>query len=793
MDARRGVVRKKSLLRVGVFLGALLLLLFVLTLSLPFFLDVNRYRPQIESLVRNHIHGQFEIGRLSLSLLGQIQIDIEDLELRDDAGSVVLSVASTYFHFSFLSLLKGEPRLILKFEEPQISVVRSREGLLNVFQILKKNKEEPGQKENSTGEESQLALPSYLMSLLSASGFDLEMSKARFTYDDIGSGTRASLDSFDLKMLDLSMTSPFQMTLETHVSTLFKESLKVEGPLSVKAIVTPTFNRLHLDDLAISMEVDGSDLNIQLGKKIRKSREIPARVEVELLANQERLDCKKWIVFFHNARLSGHAMLRGLDTADPEIELATQSDAIDLGPWADLFPEVKSLNLDGRADFSAHAKGHVKKIEYGANLSIQNLSLEVPGLLAKPLFQSTLQLETNHLKKFNLSMAAPQNNIDLSLEVKNFQNPSVFLKVDSSGLNLDELLPAKPRAASSDSSLDSDFAEAVSEHEDEVETDFDALLEGVRENSILKSAQAVVDLRLASLKRQDIQIEELSMKARMKDLAARISPFHFKVFDGKLNLDGAIDIKAKQPHYEFAADIQGLNLESATRSTLKSWRNTIFGSLFFSAKGKGSSLNSSRILPNLNAKGSFQIKDATFATLDVGKMASEALHKSLTGLSSKFSGLLTRGVGTPQGYQSQYKEIGGQFSLGKGVFLAEDFYARSLPQKGIDLKGRTKIDLLQDGLKAEWSLIDTYNLTKARNVEINKAGLKIERILAEKGDPVRFPVKIGCKLSAPCYEYTAAVDHFARVILENTRKGASQALDAKKDQVVTELEKKRQN
>src|SRR2546421_653665 len=52
-----------------VIVGSTIVILVILVLALPFIIDVDRFRPQIEAQLKSALGRQVNIGRLSLSIL----------------------------------------------------------------------------------------------------------------------------------------------------------------------------------------------------------------------------------------------------------------------------------------------------------------------------------------------------------------------------------------------------------------------------------------------------------------------------------------------------------------------------------------------------------------------------------------------------------------------------------------------------------------------------------------------------------------------------------------------------
>src|SRR5579885_915891 len=101
---------KKILIAVGALIG----LFVVAAIAVPLFVDVDKYRPQIVGKANEYINGKLEVGKLSLSLWGQIKVKIDGVNLYDPGGQKVFSVQDAYFHIPFTSVLGGAPELILK-------------------------------------------------------------------------------------------------------------------------------------------------------------------------------------------------------------------------------------------------------------------------------------------------------------------------------------------------------------------------------------------------------------------------------------------------------------------------------------------------------------------------------------------------------------------------------------------------------------------------------------------------------------------------------------------------------
>ncbi|MEZ4751504.1 MAG: hypothetical protein R3B54_13070 [Bdellovibrionota bacterium] len=55
-------------------------------------------------------------------------------------------------------------------------------------------------------------------------------------------------------------------------------------------------------------------------------------------------------------------------------------------------------------------------------------------------------------------------------------------------------------------------------------------------------------------------------------------------------------------------------------------------------------------------------------------------------------------MNAPKAVESEYESVMGNFSIQQAVFSAPDFFAKAVPNKGLDIRGRTSVNLLTDAL-----------------------------------------------------------------------------------------------
>jgi hypothetical protein len=243
------------------------------------------------------------------------------------------------------------------------------------------------------------------------------------------------------------------------------------------------------------------------------------------------------------------------------------------------------------------------------------------------------------------------------------------------------------------------------------------------------------------------------------------------------------DLKPAQPGYTLSAAVSGFDLQKAVEAQFDSFKNTLTGKLTASLSGTGASFNPEAAKKNLQAKGDFKIVGGAFKSLDIAKMANEAIAGSVGKIAEKVPLLRGKDLKLNPSAGSKYELISGSFTLRNGMLEAPDFSAKAAPKGGVDLKGYTRMGLLDESLEARWELTDTQRVTGADRLSVDIAGRTISNFLAKsEKDPVTIPITVGCKWSAPCTSYAQVAEHLAGIAAGRLTGAAQDAVkDAAKD------------
>jgi len=196
----------KRWLRIG---GIALAILLLIVIVLPFLINVNRFRPQVESEASAALGRQVTVGNLSLSLLSG-SVGADNIAIADDPAfskSPFVTAQSLKVGVELLPLLSSKLHVTyITLEQPQITLLKAANGKWNFSSVggasAKKEPEPTKSSESAT---------------TSVSVAKLNVNRARLSVGKANSSAKPVVyDNVNIEVTDFSFTSefPFRLTAQ---------------------------------------------------------------------------------------------------------------------------------------------------------------------------------------------------------------------------------------------------------------------------------------------------------------------------------------------------------------------------------------------------------------------------------------------------------------------------------------------------------------------------------------------------------------------------------------------------
>jgi len=223
----------KSFLKWGaIIIGGLAVVIIAALLLIPMFVDVQKYKPMLESRVTEATGRPFSVGDdLRLSLFPWAGVSFSDLRLGNPAGFAeknFVTVKSFEVRIKLLPLISKDiqiKRFVLN--EPSIVLVKNEKGRANWEQP-----QQPG-KDTPTGKGKKSPVPDtgkFELPISALTVGNLAINNGSALWEDRTTGTRKEISQINLALKDVSLERPFTLTFSALVD---------QKPISIDGSVGP--------------------------------------------------------------------------------------------------------------------------------------------------------------------------------------------------------------------------------------------------------------------------------------------------------------------------------------------------------------------------------------------------------------------------------------------------------------------------------------------------------------------------------------------------------------------------
>ncbi|HZK82750.1 MAG TPA: AsmA family protein [Humisphaera sp.] len=229
--------------RFAVVLGIVVVILIVLVVALPFFVDANQFRPRLEAEFTKALGRDVKLGNLALALYSG-SVKASDLSIADDpkfskvpfltAKSLAVAVDLKELIFSKKLTITG-----IDIQQPDIALIQNTAGDWNFSSL------------GSKSAETHPADPPSNAAPLDVSAKLLKITDARISLERGGSAKPQALEKVNVEMTDFSPTSSFPFKFSANVQGGGQIALDGKaGPIDTdNAAATPLNANLKVDKL----------------------------------------------------------------------------------------------------------------------------------------------------------------------------------------------------------------------------------------------------------------------------------------------------------------------------------------------------------------------------------------------------------------------------------------------------------------------------------------------------------------------------------------------------------------
>lgn len=494
----------KRLKKIIIIALCVILPLIACVIAAPFVIDLNNYKGKIVNIAKSSLGRDMDFDNIELSLLSGLGADIHGLRIAENPAfgkGDFVSLERLQLKIKLLPLLKKQVQVgELILEKPRIQLIKNKKGEFNFNDIAGSQSTgaaKPESKEGKTGDKPPKAGVSPLAGLL-VSAFILNEGQIVFTDESSPEGTtNTTIDMLDLKLSDISISSPVNTFIACRLPGSTKQNLTIKGSLGplgdavdtsrlfasvalslhdfnlgdykrfipAGMSITPVNGAIVLDvslkgSMAGGVTVEGDVQCDQLtlagadGANVLDKANLTLREKMNYSQEKGALDIRQMDIKLNESNLSLSGRMEGLSTK-PQWDVTFRAQGFDTNYAFAFYPSIrdalpKDTTFSGMMGMEAASKGSMDNLQASCTIEMKDVDLMYGETFHKPKdvpcqisFNATKSGEDIQLNP--LAFTVHTMSLKTSGRVNGFSNPRFDLLIGANMPTLqgwDDMVPA---------------------------------------------------------------------------------------------------------------------------------------------------------------------------------------------------------------------------------------------------------------------------------------------------------------------------------------------------------------
>jgi len=618
-------------------------------LALPFFIDVNDYKPEISKAVYDATGRNLDIEHIRLSAFPWVGITLKQVKLENAPGfqhPYMMTIDTVDVQLDLVSLLNQQievKRFLL--DSPRIWLEK-RADASNNWQDLQagaqKNGTTPSPKASAQPKQSatQHAMPA-----IALNAELLQLQHGQVIWSDASRGN-ITVSNIDVSVKDLQFHRPIQLELAASIQ---------DSPLRLQAEVGPlgSLDKLDIHKLPLRLNITAQHFALAaLSPYLPQPNQATLAHTGDLSQGHISLDVSVEQHQDGNIISSGHlqAMLKNTADASWKIRLKSLS-TLNIQDFKLALNDTHLLELSGSVKHLDRKPSYELRMET-AKLQRIWLNQFLPELQAlyqyHPAPWQSLKLgaliagDADILDIRDLQLDLNDEHIQASGNMAWGKAPDIQLRVTINTLHLDPWLPrSTPKAKSQP-------ATSAKPQQDTKEPDL----------TFLKPWYVSLQLNAKRIDAMQLQMDNLRLTLSTEKGVVRLNPLKFEITGGSVAENFTLYANTYPVTWKESIKLNGVAIQPILKAVADFDKLSGKAQLTTSLSGKG--LLPANITRNLNGSGNFVFEDGQFKGVDIAKEV------------RKFKKLDTTSQNT-----TDFAQMQGSFRIKNGVLNNPDLFMSS--------------------------------------------------------------------------------------------------------------------
>ncbi len=710
----------------------IILLVIVAVIALPFFIDPNDFKPEIQTTIKEKTGRDLIIeGDLELSVFPWLGVSTGNLTLSNSPGfsdKPFAKIDASHVKVKLIPLLSKKLEVSrIELKGLSLNLAKNKQGTTNWDDLVQVKDEEKQPKTKDTVKSENP------LSALSLGGISIE--QAHIIWDDQQQGKYSELSDFNLTTDELIFDQPIDIELSFNLKNKnpdLNETLNLSTRLTVNEQLNIfDLKEIDLQSLTTGKDIPGGKLTLNLlsdiavnlalntvsisGLKLGLDDLTEEKLKVTLLSDIA-INLAEQSINTSGFKINVTNLMQNKLSADLSTDLVINLNQQTLSA-AGLKLNAGELRLTAdikgtQIKDNPSLRGSINIAPFNLAKFLKNLDIALPEMQdsqALSLLSTTfnLQATTNSAEIKSLLVKLDDTNIKGSASINNFNKPAVKFNINVDSIDVDRYLAPKNKNEPKSATTPSANAVATAELFP-VET--------------LRKLNANGQISIGDLIMNQLKMKGVEFKLNAKNGKIKTQQGIKKLYQGTYSGNTSINVQSKTPHLFLNQKLSNIQVEPLLKALDITDRMT--GLISASAKIDGQGNSTKDIKSSLNGNVDFSFKDSVIKGFNLQKLIDSSRlllqNKALPGENKKD--------------QTVFSIIKGTAQIHNGIVSNNDLLAQS-----------SKVHINGSG---------TANLaTEALNYKIKTKVLKrsATEAKAEKIRGIPLAIKIGGNFSKPSY------------------------------------------
>lgn len=699
--------------KIMMIVGALFFALIVAIVSIPFFVDVDKYRPLIVDQVNQRINGKFEMGKLSLTLWGKIKVHAESIKMTVNGFSDPLVSAETFFiEIPVSSILAGKPEVVAVMVAPKIHMEKNAAGKINAMNLMVAASGQnppaastPPVTTTAAPASGSAANTTQVPAIVAGASLGIRIDRGDLEYVDKVAKSNYAVKGLEVEARNLGLGSAMSVRILAPTKGS-SPTMDFEGPVELNAHLTPTLAGGTVKSAVGDAELDATGLAIKMKNgSFVKSDKMPMKVTVKLQGDEREILFKTLEAQFHEFKISGNGRVT---VAPMTSKFAFNSDGARLEKVADFVPMVAAYDMKGVAHVNVRIDQAPESIKVNGDLDLADGSIFMKDFFKAPLLMKMKAgFSENSFNLVQSSISGPDSDLQIQGNVRNFMAPQFSIGISGKSINADKLLvmmdPKKAAQIQTWFSINEAYAAAAAPSD---QNPMLAMANDPKMGPMLKGSAGTLTAQLGRFTVMGVNIEQISAKANLQNLVLKLQEASLKTFSGVVKSNGEFDLKSPPLNFKTQGTVAGLSAKDAFAQYFPAYKNTIEGIADASWNVSGGLYPPASRVKALKGGAKLLVHDGALKTVDFQGSINTAMQK-VPFLKDK------KPLEVDNGFKTMSAEV--KFDNGTTNVDPMEIVPRG---RGFNIKGKSKIS---ENLEQE-SFFDIYDPQNLLPKELSQPG-----------------------------------------------------------------------